>query len=258
MGTGTAGGPQEGSVFPGVQKTTWSWDEQAEMYYFHRFYAFQPDLDTHNPWVREEIKKVMGFWLQLDVAGFRMDAVPFFIEHKGPGVKPEQDFDLLHEMRDLLQWRARDAILLAEANVPPDESIRYFGAQGECLQMMLNFPVNQRLFYALATIAERMLPAGTPSPWRPTGTDGSVLGRPTVRSTGRSSCGPPTALALSRSLLPVSIEVLDIRTRTTIILGSRRVHVAARLDPFPCKPPLRGGRSIIRNHRFGTQCTGFP
>jgi maltose alpha-D-glucosyltransferase/alpha-amylase len=120
------------------------------LYYFHRFYEFQPDLNTHNPWVREQIKKVMGFWLELGVSGFRMDAVPFIIEHKGAGVKPDQDFDLLHDMRDFLQWRVGDAILLAEANVPPDESIEYFGDQGDRLQMMLNFPVNQRLFYALA------------------------------------------------------------------------------------------------------------
>jgi len=58
---------------------------------------------------------------------------------------------LLHEMRDFLQWRRRDAILLAEANVPPEESRDYFGAQGDRLQLMLNFPVNQRLWYALAS-----------------------------------------------------------------------------------------------------------
>ena len=83
--------------------------------------------------------------------GFRMDAVPFLIEKKGAGVTPRKDYELLHEMRDFLQWRRRDAILLAEANVPPDESLEYFGELGDRLQMMLNFPVNQRLFYALAT-----------------------------------------------------------------------------------------------------------
>ncbi len=93
----------------------------------------------------------MGFWLQLGVCGFRMDAVPFLIEKKGAGVKPRKDYELLHDMRDFLQWRRRDAILLAEANVPPDESLEYFGDLGDRLQMMLNFPVNQRLFYALAT-----------------------------------------------------------------------------------------------------------
>lgn len=141
----------KGIVFPGVQKTNWTWDEQANAYYFHRFYECQPDLDTMNPSVREEIKKVMGFWLELGVSGFRMDAVPFLIEQKGADVEHAQDFDMLHDMRDFLQWRARDAILLAEANVPPDESVNYFGEQGDRLQLMLNFPVNQRLFYALAT-----------------------------------------------------------------------------------------------------------
>jgi maltose alpha-D-glucosyltransferase/alpha-amylase len=101
--------------------------------------------------VRAEIQKIMGFWLQLGVSGFRMDAVPFLIAKKGAGVEHQVDFNILKEMRDFLQWRSGDAILLAEANVPPDESLDYFGADGDRLQMMLNFPVNQRLFYALAT-----------------------------------------------------------------------------------------------------------
>jgi maltose alpha-D-glucosyltransferase/alpha-amylase len=142
---------EKGIVFPGVQKTTWTWDKKAGEYYFHRFYDHQADLDTHHVAVRDEIYKIMGFWLQLGVSGFRMDAVPFLIERKGANVEHVKDFDLLHEMRDFLQWRCRDAILLAEANVPPDESNNYFGEEGDRLQMMLNFPVNQRLFYALAT-----------------------------------------------------------------------------------------------------------
>ena len=140
-----------GIVFPGQQKTTWSFDRRAKKYYFHRFYNHQPDLNTWNPYVRAEIQKIMGFWLQLGVSGFRMDAVPFLIEKKGAGVEHEQDFALLKEMRDFLQWRSDEAILLGEANVPPDESMNYFGEDGERLQMMLNFPVNQRLFYALAS-----------------------------------------------------------------------------------------------------------
>ena len=72
-----------------------------------------------------------------------MDAVPFLIGRKGtPGI-PHKDYEFLHEMRDFLQWRRRDAVLLAEANVPPDESLQYFGDLGDRLQMMLNFPVNQ-------------------------------------------------------------------------------------------------------------------
>jgi maltose alpha-D-glucosyltransferase/alpha-amylase len=141
----------QGMVFPGVQKTTWTRDRIAGEYYFHRFYEFQPDLNTMNPAVRDEIMRIMGFWLQLGVSGFRMDAVPFLISSKGAGVAPRKDFELLHEMRDFLQWRRRDAILLAEANVPPRESLEYFGEQGDRLQLMLNFAVNQRVFYALAT-----------------------------------------------------------------------------------------------------------
>jgi maltose alpha-D-glucosyltransferase/alpha-amylase len=141
----------QGMVFPGVQKATWTRDPVAGEYYFHRFYDFQPDLNTSNRAVRTEIQRIMGFWLQMGVSGFRMDAVPFLIERKGAGVVPQKDYELLHEMRDFLQWRRRDAVLLAEANVPPDESMDYFGELGDRLQLMLNFPVNQRLFYALAT-----------------------------------------------------------------------------------------------------------
>jgi maltose alpha-D-glucosyltransferase/alpha-amylase len=140
-----------GMVFPGVQKTTWTLDRVAKQYYFHRFYDFQADLNTYNIKVREEIRKIMGFWLELGISGFRMDAVPFLIEKKGAGVEHTKDFELLHEMRDFLQWRSGEAVLLAEANVPPEESIDYFGDEGDRLQMMLNFAVNQRLWYALAT-----------------------------------------------------------------------------------------------------------
>jgi maltose alpha-D-glucosyltransferase/alpha-amylase len=141
----------KGMVFPGVQKSTWSYDKEAGEYFFHRFYDFQPDLDVHDPAVQEEITRIMGFWLQLGVSGFRMDAVPFIIERKGPQVRSSRDYELLHDMRDFLQWRRRDAIMLAEANVPPAESLHYFGERGDRLQMMLNFWVNQRIFYTLAT-----------------------------------------------------------------------------------------------------------
>jgi maltose alpha-D-glucosyltransferase/alpha-amylase len=144
-------------VFPGVQKSTWTRDKEAGAWYFHRFYDFQPDLNTSNPHVQAEILKIMGFWIQLGVSGFRMDAVPFLIERKGAGVEHTQDFEMLHEMRQFLQWRTGDAIMLAEANVPPAESMEYFGADGDRIQMMLNFAVNQRLFYALAAADTRPL-----------------------------------------------------------------------------------------------------
>jgi maltose alpha-D-glucosyltransferase/alpha-amylase len=141
-----------GIVFPGVQKSTWTWDEAARQYYFHRFYEFQPDLNTANPEVQQEILKVMGFWLQLGVSGFRMDAVPFVIAEKGAKVtRPSENYEMLRDFSQFLNYREGEAIILAEANVLPDTDMQYFGAAGERLQMMFNFEVNQHLFLALAT-----------------------------------------------------------------------------------------------------------
>ena len=148
----------QGMVFPGVQKTTWTYQPDAKAYYFHRFYDFQPDLNTAHPEVRAEILKIMGFWIQLGVAGFRMDAVPFIIGEKGPHVKkPKSDFDMLRDLREFLQWRQGDCIVLAEANIVPDLNIEYFGDDGARMHMMFNFQVNQHLFYALASADVRPL-----------------------------------------------------------------------------------------------------
>jgi maltose alpha-D-glucosyltransferase/alpha-amylase len=147
-----------GVVFPGVQKTTWSYDEVAKAYYFHRFYDFQPDLNTANPEVQAEILKIMGFWLQLGVSGFRMDAVPFVISEKGAKItKPQEDYEMLRTFSQFLSWREGDAIILGEANVLPDTDMRYFGTAGERMQMMFNFDVNQHLFLAMATADSRPL-----------------------------------------------------------------------------------------------------
>ena len=100
-----------GIVFPGVQKSTWTWDEKAREYYFHRFYDFQPDLNTSNPEVQAEILKIMGFWIQLGVSGFRMDAVPFVIATKGPNVrKPVEQYDMLRTFAEFISWRKGSAI----------------------------------------------------------------------------------------------------------------------------------------------------
>jgi hypothetical protein len=142
----------KGIVFPGVQETTWTRDKKAGRYYFHRFYEHQPDLNTANPLVQAEILKIMGFWLQLGVAGFRMDAVPFIIERIDPETADESpDYDMLRHFREFAQWRMGEVIMLAEANVPPEETIRFFGDDGDRLQMMFNFHANQRLFLSLAT-----------------------------------------------------------------------------------------------------------
>ncbi len=147
-----------GVVFPGVQKSTWDFDDAAKEFYFHRFYKFQPDLNTANPEVQAEILKIMGFWLQLGVSGFRMDAVPFVIAAKGADAKDgQEDYEMLRTFSQFLTWREGEAIILAEANVLPDTDMKYFGKFGERLQMMFNFEVNQHLFYALASGDSRPL-----------------------------------------------------------------------------------------------------
>lgn len=143
---------EKGVVFPGVQKTTWSYEKTARQWYFHRFYDFQPDLNTANPAVQAEILKIMGFWLQLGVDGFRMDAVPFVIARKGAQRKgPLEHYDMLRSFSEFLTWRKDGAIILGEANVTPRQDMEYFGEAGERLQMVFNFNVNQHLFHALAS-----------------------------------------------------------------------------------------------------------
>ncbi|PJI55177.1 trehalose synthase [Methylobacterium radiotolerans] len=149
----------EGMVFPGVQETTWTYDAKAKAWYFHRFFNFQPDLNTANPEVLAEILKIMGFWIQLGVSGFRMDAVPFVIAEKGAhvGGKPREQFEMLRDLREFLQWRQGDAIILAEANILPKQDLDYFGDDADRMHMMFNFQVNQATFYALAAHDARPL-----------------------------------------------------------------------------------------------------
>lgn len=141
----------QGIIFPGYQDSTWTYNEDAKAYYFHRFYEHQADLNVANPQVREEIYKVMGFWLQMGVSGFRVDAVPFLIELEGIKDTAEAKDPLLFlkEIRDFLSWRRGDAILLAEVNEPMDIIADYFG-DGDRMQMLFSFMGNQTLTLAIA------------------------------------------------------------------------------------------------------------
>ncbi|HEY8579348.1 MAG TPA: alpha-amylase family protein [Beijerinckiaceae bacterium] len=142
----------EGVVFPGVQHSTWSYDDVAGLWYMHRFYEHQPDLNAANPQVRAEIEKIMGYWLELGVSGFRVDAVPFLIEHRGlpEDQKPKEDpHRYLTQLRDFLAWRKASAILLAEANIPMEQVEDYFGPEGDRMHVIFNFMLNQNLFLSL-------------------------------------------------------------------------------------------------------------
>jgi maltose alpha-D-glucosyltransferase/alpha-amylase len=144
--------PDTGVVFPDAEDSLWAWDERAGQWYLHHFYAHQPDLNIANPRVREEIAKIAGFWLQLGVDGFRVDAVPFLFEFGG--VEDAGALDphvLLKELRSFISRRRGDAVLLGEVNLPAKQLSRYFGDEpGDEIQLLFNFPVMQRLYLALA------------------------------------------------------------------------------------------------------------
>ena len=143
----------QGMVFPGEQKETWTYHEGAQAWYYHRFYEFQPDLDFANPAVRAEVMKIVGFWLQLGVAGFRIDAVPFIIELTEPGnPNSPKDFKFLSDLRAHAQWLRGDSVLLAEANVEPDQLTTYFtdDSTSNRLHMLFDFMLNGRVALGLA------------------------------------------------------------------------------------------------------------
>jgi maltose alpha-D-glucosyltransferase/alpha-amylase len=145
---------RQGMVFPGEQDETWTWDDTAQAWYYHRFYDFQPDLNTSNPAVQAELERIVDFWLALGVAGFRMDAAPFVIEQTEPGnANSPRDFDQLTRYRERISWRKGDAVVLAEANVENDELVKYFGDEGGTnnrLPMLFDFVLSVNCLLALA------------------------------------------------------------------------------------------------------------
>ena len=141
----------EGLVFPNVEDSNWEWDEKACQYYLHRFYKHQPDLNIANPNVREEIRKIAGFWLELGLSGFRVDAVPFLLETEGISDPMEvAPHDWLRDLRGFLGRRRGDAMLLGEVNLEYEDVRRFFGDEGgDELHMCLNFNLNQAFALAL-------------------------------------------------------------------------------------------------------------
>jgi maltose alpha-D-glucosyltransferase/alpha-amylase len=141
----------KGLAFPGKETSNWAYDEQAGQYYLHRFYSFQPDLDTANPEVRDEIARIMGYWLQLGVAGFRMDAVPAMLETAGlPDTVSEDPHEWLRRLRTFVNRRRGDAMLAGEVNVGLADLAGYFGDHGDLLHMQFGFLLNQHTWLALA------------------------------------------------------------------------------------------------------------
>jgi trehalose synthase len=148
-------------VFPDAEDSIWEYDERTREYFLHSFYRQQPDLNITNPMVRDEIAKVLGFWLELGVAGFRVDAVPSLIDVLGaePAEREELDpHDYLRALRAFLGRRQGDAVLLGEVNLPYEQQVAFFGeGDGDQLTMMFDFMAMQKMYLSLARCDARPL-----------------------------------------------------------------------------------------------------
>ncbi|MBI9043957.1 MAG: maltose alpha-D-glucosyltransferase [Anaerolineaceae bacterium] len=137
-------------IFLDTEKSNWTWDEKAGQYYWHRFYAEQPDLNFDNPAVQKEMFKIIQFWLDLGLDGFRADAVPYLFEREGTNCEnlPETHA-YLKEIRSFINENYPDRILLAEANQWPQDLLPYFGNGKDEFHMSFHFPLMPRIYMAL-------------------------------------------------------------------------------------------------------------
>lgn len=136
-------------IFKDFESSNWAWDQVAKSYYWHRFYFHQPDLNYDRAMVRREMQRIVDFWLNMGVSGFRLDAVPYLYEREGTVCEnlPETH-GYLKSLRRHVDSHFRNRLLLAEANQWPEDAASYFGDGDEC-QMAFHFPVMPRLFMAI-------------------------------------------------------------------------------------------------------------
>ncbi len=136
-------------IFQDFEVSNWAFDHAAGAYYWHRFYSHQPDLNFENPRVQKEIFKVLDFWFDIGVDGFRLDAVPYLYEAEGTNCEnlPETHA-YLKKLRKYVDEKYEDRLLLAEANQWPNDACDYFGNGDEC-HMAFHFPLMPRLYMAL-------------------------------------------------------------------------------------------------------------
>jgi maltose alpha-D-glucosyltransferase/alpha-amylase len=126
-------------AFPGEQKSTWTYDDVAGQWYMHRYFDFMPNLNITEPNVRDEMNKVLGFWLELGISGFRVDSLQFMIETIGTRAR-DKPVSYLQSLVEFMERRRGDAIFLGEANVSPEEQRRYFAIDdGDGVQMLFDF-----------------------------------------------------------------------------------------------------------------------
>ncbi|MFD2247325.1 maltose alpha-D-glucosyltransferase [Pontibacter ruber] len=136
-------------IFTDYEPSNWTWDPVAEQYYWHRFFSHQPDLNYDNPAVQKEVFRTLDYWFDLGVDGFRLDAVPYLFEREGTnGENLPETHDFLKKLRAHVDSKYTGKLLLAEANMWPEDSASYFGNGDEC-HMNYHFPIMPRLFMSL-------------------------------------------------------------------------------------------------------------
>jgi maltose alpha-D-glucosyltransferase / alpha-amylase len=136
-------------IFVDTEPSNWTWDPLAGQYYWHRFFSHQPDLNYENPEVRDEMLRVLRFWLDLGIDGFRLDAVPYLYEDEGTNCENlPRTHEYLKRVREEIDANYPDRVLLAEANQWPEDVVEYFGEGDEC-HMAFQFPIMPRMFMSL-------------------------------------------------------------------------------------------------------------
>jgi maltose alpha-D-glucosyltransferase/alpha-amylase len=137
-------------IFTDTESSNWSWDPVAQQHYWHRFFSHQPDLNFDNPHVLRAVLKTMHFWLDMGVDGFRLDAIPYLIEREGTtNENNAETHAILKQIRADLDRHYKGKLLLAEANMWPEEVRQYFGEGDEC-HMAYHFPMMPRLYMSIA------------------------------------------------------------------------------------------------------------
>ncbi|MFT3859048.1 MAG: maltose alpha-D-glucosyltransferase [Aquabacterium sp.] len=137
-------------IFTDTETSNWTWDPVAKAYFWHRFFSHQPDLNFDNPLVLEAVFKVMRFWLDMGVDGFRLDAVPYLVEREGTNNEnlPETHA-IIKQLRAAIDANYKNRFLLAEANQWPEDVRDYFGEGDEC-HAAYHFPLMPRMYMAIA------------------------------------------------------------------------------------------------------------
>ena len=137
-------------IFKDTEISNWTWDSEAQAYYWHRFFSHQPDLNFNNPQVVKAIIRIMRFWLDIGVDGLRLDAIPYLCERDGTNCEnlPESH-EIIKKLRESMDKYYKNRIFLAEANQWPEDAAEYFGDGNEC-HMAYHFPLMPRMYMALA------------------------------------------------------------------------------------------------------------